>query len=365
MDRAIIKRFSYLELNQRITFKENDQYHIISDYLTDSLINCLLANPNLHDLHEDALNVVIYNNSIVGRNVLMPTKLKIGDNCIHAQSGGGYEISEQFQGLGLGSMAFRESIFNSKYATYIGQLYSSGASYIVDKLGLVIFKLPNYFKVCHTRPILEAYGIRGIPLKLLSSLLDFGVKTLSIPNRIRLIKLYNKYSIDKVTHVPDWVNQMTVLDGHKYMEIHDREWLQWCLDYRFTDCNKDMQSFYVVYDKKGNPKGFFMTKVRFEDKQGKYHNVTRGTVVEWGSNDENELSEIDLNLMAINTFGTNVDTITTVLSNTNLASKIIKLGFVRHGDFEMSINPGVIENEDITNQNSWRIRYGGCNTIVL
>ena len=90
---------------------------------------------------------------------------------------------------------------------------------------------------------------------------------------------------------------------------------QWCLDNRFTECPQDYQSFYAVYDKAGNPKGFFMTRVRIEKSKGKLKNTTCGTIVEWGSFDENILSETDLNLLATHSFDSRVDNITTVLTN--------------------------------------------------
>ena len=67
----------------------------------------------------------------------------------------------------------------------------------------------------------------------------------------------------KEKKIPSWVNDITLKDGHKNMEIHDEKWLQWCLDYKFTNEPQDKQEFYSVYDKNGESKGFFMTKTRF------------------------------------------------------------------------------------------------------
>lgn len=149
------------------------------------------------------------------------------------------------------------------------------------------------------------------------------------------------------------------------MEVHDRGWLQWCLDNKCTENSNDQQSFYAVYDRQGNPKGFFMTKERFERSQGKYKNVIRGTIVEWGSYSKEELSEIDLNLLAIDSFGTRVDNITTMLSDISDNKAMKKMGFIRHGSYQISIKPGEINQDGISERNKWRIRYGGCNTIIL
>lgn len=172
------------------------------------------------------------------------------------------------------------------------------------------------------------------------------------------------YQVKKESVIPTWIDDLTLHDGHTFMEVHDHNWFQWCLDNKFTEEPSDKQSFYTVYDKQKNPKGFFMTKERFERSQGKYKNIVRGTIVEWGSYNERELSEIDLNLLAIDSFGSQVDNITTILSDVSGNKDIKKIGFIRHGSYQMSIKPGKLNKDGITDQSKWRIRYGGCNTII-
>ena len=178
-------------------------------------------------------------------------------------------------------------------------------------------------------------------------------------------KIKTLYQVKKESTIPTWIDDLTLYDGHEFMEVHDREWLQWCLDNKFTNESDDKQSFYAVYDKQGSPKGFFMTKERFERRQGKYKNVMRGTIVEWGSYNEEELSEIDLNLLAIDSFDSQIDNITTVFSDISDDKSIKKIGFIRHGNYQMSIKPGKLNPNEISDQSKWRIRYGGCNTIIF
>ncbi len=365
MGNTILKRVSYRELNDDATIPYDDSCHMISDYLTPSVRRTLLANPNLTDYTNSALNLIVSDGTVVGRNMLMPTKLRVGDEYYQVQSGGSYEVSDQFRGHGFGKMAFRDSIIYSEYDVYLGQLYSTTAISIVRKLGLIVFELPSFYKLCRSRTILEAKGLKGIPLKICASFADGVLKAIDIPNRCRLNKLSKKYTVKEVSIIPEWINEITLHDGHEYMEAHDVSWLQWCLDNKFTECPQDRQSFYAVYDKLGEPKGFFMTKVRFEEEQGQYKNIKRGTVVEWGSCNEEELDEIDLNLLAAYSFDSDIDNITTVLSNPSYEQRIKKLGFIRHGNYQMSIKPGNLDQEGIKDQSKWRIRYGGCNTIVF
>lgn len=365
MKTTILKRVSYRELHDNVSIPFDDSCHMISDYLTLSVRSTLLANPNLIDYSKSAFNLIVSDGIVVGRNMLMPTKLKVGDKYCLAQSGGSYEVSNHFRGHGFGTMAFRDSINNSEYDVYIGQLYSTAAISIVRKLGLIVFEIPSFYKLCRSRTILEAKGLGGMPLKICAAVVDAVLKVLDIPNRSKLSKLRRKYNVKEVSIIPEWVNDITLHDGHEYMEVHDANWLQWCLDNRFTECPQDRQKFYAVYDKEGRPKGFFMTKFRFEEEQGQYKNIKRGTVVEWGSYNEEELDEIDLNLLATYSFDSEIDNITSVLSNPAYEQRIKKQGFMRHGNYQMSIKPGSLDQESISNQSKWRIRYGGCNTIVF
>lgn len=364
MDNVMLRRLSYSELDNTLQISDDDKYHMLSGYLTPAVKHTLLANPNLSDITKSAINLIIYDGCIVGRNMLMPTKIKIDNRIIEVQSGGSYEVSKECQGHGFGTLAFRDSIFNSEYDMYIGQLYSTTAIAIVKKLGLITFELPSFYKLCKSHTILESKGLHGVLLGICEKIIDVALEIKEIPNLIRLKKLKKCFAIKQEMIIPSWVNDITLNDGHIYSEIHDREWLQWCLDNKFTERAEDHQSFFAVYDKQGKPKGFFMTKLRIEKNQGKYKNITRGTIVEWGSYNEDELNEIDLNLLAIDSFDENVDNITTILSDSTKEKKIKKLGFIRHGEYQMTVNPGTFDNVEIADKTKWRIRYGGCNTII-
>lgn len=365
MGNTLLHKISYQQLRDDSRLDFDDTLGMVSKYLIPSVKRTLLANPNLNDDSLSAMNLIVSDGVVVGRNMLMPTKVKAGNDCFAAQSGGSYEVSEAYRGHGFGKLAFRDSIFNAEFDIYIGQLYSTTAIDIIKKLGLIVFELPSFYKLCRSRTILESKGIRGLPLMFSAAIIDSVLKLLDIPSRYRLNKLKTKYIVKRVSVIPEWVDEITLHDGHEYMEVHDTNWLQWCLDNRFTECPRDKQSFFAVFDKEEKPKGFFMTKVRFDEKQGKYKRITRGTIVEWGSCNESELSEVDLNLLAAYSFDSDVDNITTVLSNAMYEKNLKKIGFLRHGNYQMSIKPGCLKRDTVSDQNKWRIRYGGCNTIVF
>lgn len=362
----VLKKITYGELKDLSYDVDRDRYKIIADYFNEPTREALLSNPNYDVDSKTVLNIVIYNGEIVGRHMLMPTRVKVADQWVRAQTGGGHEIHDSFQGKGLGTAVVRDTIMNSEYPIYIGQLYSSGAISILRKMDLCIFEKPLYFKQRKVRSNLIAKGYSGFLLFFGSLFGDFYLKLLDIPNYFKLNALKHKYVIKREERVPDWVDSFVLNDGHKYMEVHDQKWLQWNLDHIFTINPGDKNFFFAVYDKKGDPAGFYMTKERFEEnKKGVFKNLVRGTVVEWGSRNESELTETDINLMALSTFSPNVDKINTVISTDGIGKDIERMGYSYRGMYQMTFKPDDGCNEDMKDQNQWRIRYGGCNTILV
>lgn len=268
--------------------------------------------------------------------------------------------------MGLGSLLLHDTIMNSEYPIYIGQLFSSGAISILKKMDLCIFGKPLYNKNKRMRSVLVAKGYVGIRLSIGCALGDFKLRILDLPNKIRLLILKRKFTIKRENIVPNWVEEITLHDGHRYMEVHDRDWLQWNLDHVFSKNPADKNFFYAVYDKTGKPVGFYMTKERFEEnKKGILRNLVRGTVVEWGSNDETRLTEFDLNILAFSSFGRHVDKINTVISSENSKQIMTKLGFEYRGMYQMILKKTPDYDSAIQDQENWRIRYGGCNTVLV
>lgn len=335
-------------------------------HLTELVLRALLSNPSYTDPAKSAMNLILCNGVIVGRFMMMQTRIKSGYAVFTAQRGGGIEISKNLRGVGLGRIIMDDTFRNCEYPVCTGQLYSSGAIAIVRKLGLTTFGKPLYVKLCRKRSVLAAEGLSGEEFRMHEQMGDLRLKEADEPVRQKLAALKQKYVFRKETDVPAWTEQMTLCDGHRFTEVHDRAWLQWNLDHCFTKNSDDRNDFYAVYDLNGQPCGFFMTKERFEENpDGFFKNLVCGTVVEWGSFDENVLTEADLNRMAISTFSSNVDKINTVLSTEKLDAEMQAMGFEYRGMYQMSLKVDDTTDSGILDQNNWRILYGGANTILV
>ncbi len=367
-DEIELKRISYAELKDSTFDLVGDDYGIVSGYFNSTTRVALLSNPNLTNYSNTVLGIIYINGQIVGRHMLMPTKICINNEITTLQTGGGHEVVDSYRGKGLGTKLVRECIFNSEYPIYIGQYYSTAAVSILKKLGMTFFEIPQFIKICKAEPILREKGIKHPTI--IAKIIDVILMILDFGNTMKLKKLNKKYKITKERIVPEWVSELVASEDHKYYEVHDRDWFQWNLDNKFTSNPKDKNSFYSIYDNSQKPVGFFFTKERFEEHlEGNYWNTLRGTILEWGIDRKSDLSEVDINLLALKTFSSDVDRIITVISDVQDLRSIKKLRFIRHGNFQMSIriNKDFHKDfpEDILEQENWRIRYGGCNTALV
>ena len=225
-----------------------------------------------------------------------------------------------------------------------------------------IFDFPEYVKIINTEAAFACRGIKGLPLKFLKSVGNMMVRVLDIPNKLRIKRLKRNYYVKKERVVPEWAGEMCLNDGHKYAEYHDTKWLQWCLDYNLSGHNEDIQSFYAIYNKENQPVGFFMTKERRRD-DIKTCRLVNGTLCEWASTDAN-LSETDINLLALETFSRDCYRILTVTDSTATEKALRRIGFIKHGYMQMGFKDKRQQYADMHDMSLWRIRFGCCNSIL-
>lgn len=360
-----IKDISYKDIREK-NYEIIDDRYGMAQFLTDHLCRTFLASPNIkNDTNTFAL-LLLDGDTVVGREIRFWTRVKVDNDIIWAKTGCDLEVCEEYRKIGAGIMFLTYDSIQED-AVSLGAFYSPIKTKMLKKQKRVVFEIPEFIKLNNTRFLFESlWGVKGTLLRVLSALGNTVLRVLEIPNFIKRRKLLKKYEIKKEKNVPEWAGEMATNDGHKYMEYHDTKWLQWNLDYNMNGYPEDIQSFYSIYDKKGIPMGFFMTKERYEDAPGKYKNVIRGTIVEWGSTNNNILSEAELNLLAISTFSPKASHITAVTVDSTTKKQLIKMGFRNHGTFRMGFKDNnKKEYPDGQDQSLWRIRFGCCNSIII
>lgn len=363
MSELVLHKISYKDLRE-FKYKNFDDPYSIVAFITDHLRETLLACPNNGDENKTAMYLMTDGNVAVGRVLQFGTKLKIDDEIVPAQTGGSSFVVEKYRSQGVGASLLLASKLSKEYDFKINSLFSEMVVPMLRRLKYNIFEFPQYVILRDLRPMLASIGFKGTLLDISGAVVNFPIRLIDILNKIKRKSLLRKFNVNKVVSVPEWAGKIVANDIHKYMELHDREWLQWNLDYNMNGYPGDRQSFYTVTSKSGEPVGFFMTKERFEEIAGRYHDILRGTIVEWGTGNPDVLSEADLNLLAIYTFTPKVFHVLTVPSEEKTEKSLKRMGFIKHGKLQMLVGDKKKKYSDIGDVHLWRIRYGSCNTII-
>ncbi len=364
MSELTLHKISYKDLRDYKYKNFDDPYGIVA-FMTDHLRETLLACPYNVDENKTALYVMTDGNVAVGRLLEFETRIVANGEIVPTQTGSSLFVENSYRPKGVGVDLLMEQKFCKDYSLKIGSLFSSMVVPMIKKIRYVLFDIPQYVSIRRSQPIIATLGIKGVPLKICSAIADIPIYIMNGINDLRRKQLYKKVVIKKESIIPNWVGELAMSDSHKFKELHTTEWFQWNLDYNMNGYPGDKQSFYAIYKKNGEPLGFFMTKERFEEVAGRYHNIIRGTIVEWATADSNLLSESDLNLLALKTFSHNTFHVLTVTTDDDTKKKLKKIGFVKHGILQMNLYDKKKQFPDIYDQSQWRLRYGCGNTIIF
>lgn len=329
---------SFDELRQNDFSRFSDAEGIFSSGL-ELYRNALLDNPYTDD-SSTACVLAVVDDLIVGRHMMLNTKLKVGDEIIDIKTGGGGLVSSKCRGMGIGSRMINLAFELEESDLYYGALYSRAAYDIIRKKGGML-EIPQYVKIIHK-------GIKRV---------------LDLPVIVKSAILKRRYTIERLTSVPQWAGEMAMNDSHKYMEVHTTEWLQWALDSIATGVPTDFNQFHAVYDKNHEPVGFFMTKVRTVTKNGE--TFSKANLAEWATSATSQLNEVDINILAIETVSSLVSRFWTITEKSSIGKALLRHGFKRRGWLAMHVRDKKHQFSDISDVSQWRIRYGCCNTMLV
>lgn len=365
MKEISISKYSYNQLPRIDEYIEGDDLQIAS-FLTQSVISSYYDNPSNVDKNNTALLLAKESNIIVGRYLLLYTKIKKLDGVLRAYSSVSIEVHESMRGKGVGTSLLETALSLNEVPIFMFSLLSPTYYSIVGKpkYGCTVFDFPELCKLRNISSALEVRGIRGLLLKSISILGNSALWLLDIPNKIRAHKLNNKYIITKEKVVPDWAGDMCLNDGHKYAEYHDTAWLQWNLTHNLSGKKDDVQSFYSIKTKEDRPIAFFFTKERLIENVGKCKQMLCGVLCEWASIDK-ELTEADINILAFYTLSKDCYHMRTVTNDASTVRALKRRLFISHGNMQMGFKDIDKKHPDMVNQSLWRIRFGCCNSILF
>lgn len=361
-DVAIVP-ITYKQLRENNWTKEMDDRLGIASFIDDNIRKVFLTSPrNIHD-EKTALLLAVNNGTIVGRHLLYGTSIMVGENkIIEAQSFGSIEVHISQRGKGVGTLINKYSLYNTEYPFFICSLLSHSCLSIMKKESqCTIFDFPIYTYIINPSFIFAHKGVNLSLSKFVGKIGAAILKITHIHHKIRLSKLKKIYRLQNETIVPNWVSDICINDGHKYAEVHDAAWFQWNLDNNLSGNINETQSFISIC-KDGVPVGFVFIKERLDD--DKESHFRYGTICEWGSKDDN-LTESDINLLALTMFSNDCCSIKTVTNNHSTEKKLRHYGFMRNGRMQMGFIDKLHQFSDINDESLWRIRFGCCNSILI
>lgn len=346
---------TYGELRDNRIIIPDDKYGIASYVLTPSRLKALLECPFVEDQSACALYFVMADGVIVGRETYFSSKMKIGDDIVSTEAASAFEVKDSFRKFAVGADIVMATFMRSKL--FIGANVSSMALPLDRKLKFHILEFPRLYSLRDLRYILESRH-----LLFLKYILNIPLKMFNLFVLFKAFLKKKKYRIEKVSIIPDWIDDIALNDGHKYTEYHNHKWFQWNLDNCFKKHPFNTQSFFCIY-KYEEPIGFFMIKERYREINNK-KGLLIGSIVEWGSKDQSVLSEYDINLLALNFFSRNVDMIETASVNKRTIASLKRDGFLKQENGNIVFKDRTNKYRDASNIDLWRIRLGYGDSIL-
>lgn len=249
MSEVVIKLISYEQLSHGDWLTDNDCYGLAA-FVDENISQTFLNSPFNTKPEKTAIMLAVDSGDIVGRHLLYGTQIKAGDQIIEAQSSGSTEVDSSQRGKGIGSKINRYTLTNDEYPVYICSLLSPACLSIMSRpeYGCTIFDIPQYAKIINTLPLMKRIGIPGILQKIFAGVANGVLAVINLPIRFKLKKIYARYHISELKDIPIWAEKMCLEDGHKYAEVHNCEWLRWCLAYNLSGKPEDSQHFYAIHN---------------------------------------------------------------------------------------------------------------------
>lgn len=358
-----LHQITYHEIKNNIQI-DGDNHGLFKNPLSNRK-KMLLSNPYLDNYHRIGANIVRADGVVVGSCFLFPTKFKAENEILNSSGATALEVHKEYQKYAAGIDIIMAPLLDplNKAIIYAGLSQEALKCYKAAKFS--DFALPKMIQPYNPRFIFENFGFRGIALKTVCFITNLFLKPYIKLMRFLLKRNSKKYLIKHLTKVPSWVTDIVVGDGHKYMEIHDSDWMQWCIDNGSANYDIIPNYFYAIYDDKEQPIGFFLIKERVYSIPSR--NITRtsfGTIMEWGTINENLLSEYEITKIATSFFRDDIDAIQLATSNVSVIKKMKKFGFLHHGFHHIVYKNLTGKYNDSKNPDNWRLRFGYSDTII-
>ncbi|MDD3945822.1 MAG: hypothetical protein PHS38_14095 [Bacteroidales bacterium] len=360
------RTLSDIKLNIKIPYE--DQYCILNAR-TSSIERVITNNPFIENEQEKVQMLAVVDNIIAGTVYNFPLKIKVDGKLYSSNSGSYLVVRENFRKLFLLGIKLTEFSYLKEYPFFIAGGISKNALPIHKYFGSKEFSIPRYLLINKSKFLLmKKFRLKGLLLKVISGFIDFLLLFRKV-----LIILYIKVKFKNITtqevhKIPSEVDSIINKNSKKFQEFHNSQWFKWALKDKFG-CDQSFQKkFYVIKNNQDKIIGFFLTSEKFHKNIKGYRDVYIGSVMEWETVDEKQISEKHLLIMAMMSFDNKYHIIECATNNKVSIRLFKKIGMFKVGQRNMIIKPlyKMLPDEfrGYDNINNWRIRPAVGDTIM-
>lgn len=341
-----------------------DPYNIASS-LCEAMKEAVLHNPSGYQDEEVCQILALDNDVVVGCTNPYSGRIYIDREVMPVQNGSYLFSHEDYRKDNVGGELFLKLAnlhhTNNCYFSGISQM----AIGLYRVLKFTLFEFPRMIYLRKSRSVIQS--IFKTETKLITPLIWIADTCLALHRNI--LKCLSKegrngYEVIESNVVPQEVEDIILNDPHPFAEYHNKQWLEWSLNYSLTDEPRVKKLFLIK--KHGKIQAFFITKQQFfEQASGRgFKNVYLGSIMEWGISIGSELTEKDINLIAIHHFDSNIDGIQMATTDKSLASTLKKFLFFPIGSANVGIRMKSIKDPRIKDIKNWRLRIAGGDTLM-
>lgn len=357
------RTFGELKTNKELGF--NDPYNIMAS-LNPKMREAVLHNPSGYREDETCQILALDGDVVVGATNLFTGRLRLNGEVVQTQSGSYLFSHEDYRKDNVGGELFlmATNLHISKNNFYAG--LSQMALPLYKVLKYKVFEFPRLIYLLKSRSVVQSVlrydGFWTKPLVwFIDAILLFRHKC------IRLVKLsrLKKYNVEEVKVVPREVEDIVMSDDHPFMELHDKAWFEWSLNYSISEDPRTKKKLFVVKNAE-RIEAFFLIKQEFFEKASSrgFENVYLGSVMEWGIAKESILKESDLALLSLFYFDNNVDGIQYSSSDLATIKDLKHYLFIQVGYSSIGFKIHTTKDPSLKDINNWRVRLAASDTVL-
>lgn len=342
----------------------NDIHHLYQNAFLSRRKDIFLKNPNMEDKDCAAAYLIRADDTVVGHLFPFPTKIKAGETVLKATSASDLLVIKEYEKYAAGADLVMAPVRDKKNEAVVLADISAEGMDCYHAFRFKDFAIPKMIQPHTSKFILQNFGLKGWKLNMVRACVDVFLKPYIACSMFSLKRFACKYKVVKMEKVPEWVDNMVENDGHKYMEIHDHKWMQWCLDNSYSGSKTHKKAFYAILGKGEKPLGFFINYEKITSIPSRHiKELRQGTLMEWGSYDEHLLTELDITKISMATFPDGLSMMQFATMNKSVLKKMRKYGFMHHNYHHVVFKDMTKKLKDSGDANLWRLRFGYADSL--